>query len=119
MKAEWTVANHPEVSGLEACAAKALETLRLSLGPTVLVKVGEWTADILVRNSTCDDRLVVGVQDSGFGEWCRTCKMPTTAEEMARALLFALRRGVDLRRGAYVAAAEALAEEMPGKDGAA
>lgn len=116
MKAEWTIANHPEISGLEACAAKALETLRLGIASTVLVKVGEWMADVNIEEHGTGCRVTV---TGDMRSWWCDVTTPTTAEEMARALLLVVRRGVDLRRDLYVAASEALATEMPGQDGAA
>ena len=109
MKAQWTISNHPEITGLNACAAKVLEMLQLDLAPTVRVGVGSWMAEVDVKKRGAGCR--VQVMDGPHGSWFHEPAMPTTAEEMASALLFVVRGGVRLRLNTYTAASEALAAE--------
>lgn len=109
MKAEWTLANHPEIKGLNACAEKVLDILRLDIGPTVRVKGGKWEATVFVAKF--DSRCRIEVSDRSPHVWFRDVAMPTTAEELAHALLSTVLSVVNFHRDLYAAASAALAAE--------
>lgn len=111
MKVQWTIANHTWIAGLNACAEKALGALQLDITPTVRVRVGRWRASMDIKKGDRGCCIVVTEPPNESWAWFEDVSMPTTAEELARALLSVVRSGVDERRDLYTAASEALAAE--------